>query len=213
MSTQHELMVESIEPLEERDRTDALAERVSRIFHPIVLSTVSFLLIGLLGVAPFGSGVGWALFCIAIQIVPPTLFYLARLRQGAYSDHDVSERHQRNELYLFTMVNMIVCLAVLVFIGAPRPFIALVSSGVLLNLSSGIINLFWKISVHSASAAWAATTVAVFSQLFGGMLWVAALTVGWSRVRTNNHTPLQVVAGLSVAATIACVVFWLYGLL
>jgi len=39
------------------------------------------------------------------------------------------------------------------------------------------------------------------------LLWLCALAVGWARVRTRNHTTLQVIAGLVVAAAIISVSF------
>jgi membrane-associated phospholipid phosphatase len=80
-----------------------------------------------------------------------------------------------------------------------------------LGLIGGVINLFWKISVHAASIASLATVALLYSRNLGIALWVCALAVGWARVRTGNHTPLQVLAGFLCAATVVLIVFQLVG--
>jgi membrane-associated phospholipid phosphatase len=103
--------------------------------------------------------------------------------------------------------------ALLSLLGAPRPFVALLASAALLNGLSWFINLFWKISIHSAGIGSCATIAALYSEPLGLLLWVCALSLGWARVRTRNHTPTQVVAGLALAC--ACVLgsFMAFGLL
>ena len=38
-------------------------------------------------------------------------------------------------------------------------------------------------------------------------MMMAALAVGWSRVRTRNHTPMQVLAGFASAAMLVLAIF------
>jgi membrane-associated phospholipid phosphatase len=78
-----------------------------------------------------------------------------------------------------------------------------------LGLIGGLINLLWKISVHAASIASVATIALLYSRDLGIGLWVCALAVGWARVRTGNHTPMQVLAGFLLAVTMVLVVFQL----
>ena len=80
-----------------------------------------------------------------------------------------------------------------------------------LGLVGGAINLFWKISVHAASIASLATIALLYSRNLGVALWICALVVGWARVRTGNHTPLQVLAGFLCAATIVLGIFQIFG--
>ncbi len=186
---------------------DMLARLFSHIFHPMVLITLSFLVLGLFAVPQLWAGLGWALLSITLLVVPPTSFYLFRLRNGAYSDEDVSVRQERNELYFVTMLSVLAGIGLLLLVEAPLPFVALLASGLLLNISSWLINTSWKISVHSSSAALCATVALLYSPLLGLMLWGCALIVGWARIQTRNHTPLQVAGGLTLASVIVLVAF------
>jgi len=52
-----------------------------------------------------------------------------------------------------------------------------------------------------------ATVTWLFAPLLGIALWLCALAVGWARVRTRNHTPLQVLSGFAVAVSVVLIVF------
>jgi len=184
-----------------------LAQRISRVFHPIILNMVMFLIVGYYAFDTATIGLPWAGLCVLMQVVPTTLFYVIRMRQGMYSDEDVSVRQQRNELYLFGLVTVLVGTAILVPLGLPRAMLALLISAIALGVVGGLVNMFWKISVHGASIAATAMVALHYARWLGVIVWLCALLVGWARVRTRNHTPLQVLAGFCAAALIVGSVF------
>jgi membrane-associated phospholipid phosphatase len=179
-----------------------LGQLLSQVFHPVLVSIATLFLVGMYATAPL-LGLAWAALCTAIQVLPNAAFYTVRMRQGAYSDGDVSVRQQRNELYLVGIVSMLIGVAILAALGAPTVFIGATLAGLVLTIICALINMYWKISVHSATMASAATLLSLFSMYLGLLLWLCAVSVGWARVRTGNHTPMQVVAGFAVAT--ACV--------
>lgn len=187
-----------------------VASRISQILHPVVLGIVSIFIVGLLGVRPLLDGVVWSLVTAFLQVVPPTLFFTWRLRQGAYTDEDVSVRTQRNELYLFGLANLSVGLVILIVLRAPTPFLAMVTAAILISAVAWLINLSWKISVHASSMGSTATLATLYSEPLGLALWACALALGWARVRTRNHTLAQVLAGLALATTCVVVTFMAY---
>jgi membrane-associated phospholipid phosphatase len=192
-------------------RSYALARVISQIFHPILLNISSFLLVGYAALSTPAEGLKWAGICILVLVLPPTIFYTIRLRQGVYADEDVSVREQRNELYLFGLIWALIATALLSYFGAPQPFIALLICALLFALINGGINLFWKISGHATAIAATATIALLYSPPLGAILWACALLVGWARVRTRNHTPMQVLAGFCSAAVVILVVFQFFG--
>lgn len=213
MTQQHELTAETPPSLAMHGRSYTVARLLSQVLHPLVTTTLNFFIIGFFALPERWVGIGWAILIIAMQVVPPMVVYLIRLHQGAYSDEEVSVREQRNELYIFSLVVITLAIVFLAFVHVPRPFLALLGGGLVLNLLSWIINLYWKISVHAATAAMCATTATIYAPSLGVVLWVGAFAVGWSRIRTRNHTPLQVLAGLSLAACVTVSAFAFLGLL
>ncbi len=194
-----------------QDRGYALGRLLSQIFHPILLNITTFLIVGYYTLGTHTAGLKWAGICILAQVLPPTLFFGARLRQGAYSDEDISVRQQRNEMYLFGFVWVLLAATLLARFGAPLPLLAVMVAALVLGLLGGLINLFWKISVHSAAIASTATIALLYSRTFGIVLWLCALAVGWARVRTGNHTLMQVLAGFGCAASVVLIVFRVIG--
>jgi membrane-associated phospholipid phosphatase len=192
-------------------RSYALARALSQIFHPILLNILSFLIVGYAALNTPAEGLKWAGICILVLVLPPTVFYSIRLRQGAYADEDVSIREQRNELYLFGLIWALIATALLAYFGAPQPFLALLVCALLFALINGGINLFWKISGHATAIAATATIALLYSQPLGIVLWVCAALVGWARIRTRNHTPMQVLAGFCSAAAVITAVFHFFG--
>jgi membrane-associated phospholipid phosphatase len=213
MTQQHDLASEALRRGAVPGRGYAVARIISQVLHPVVLSIISIFIIGSLGVESRVAGLGWAVACTLMQVLPPTLFFTIRLRQGAYSDEDISQRHQRNELYLFGMINVVIVTILLIVLQAPTAFLALTVSALALNALAWMINLFWKISVHSAGIGSCATVAALYSEPLGLIFWIAALTLGWARVRTRNHTPMQVAAGLALATATVLMTFIVFGLL
>jgi membrane-associated phospholipid phosphatase len=57
--------------------------------------------------------------------------------------------------------------------------------------------------VHSASIATLATLLTYYVRPWGSLIWIAAIALGWARIRTGNHTLWQVLAGWLVS--IICV--------
>jgi len=213
MTQQHDLTAEALRRGAVPGRGYAVARTISQVLHPVILSVASIFVVGLLGVESRLSGLLWALACTFMQVVPPTVFFTIRLRQGAYTDDDVSVRSQRNELYLFGLGNVVVGTGLLAAFGAPAPFIALFVGAAGLNVVAWLINLSWKISVHAASMGSAATVASLYSEVLGLLLWLCAIALGWARVRTRNHTPAQVAAGLALASACVLGAFWGFGLL
>jgi membrane-associated phospholipid phosphatase len=213
MSRQTDLTAEAIARGATPGRGYAVARVISQVLHPVILGVVSIFIVGLLGVQPVRTGVVWALASAFLQVVPPTLFFTWRLKQGAYTDEDVSDRTQRNELYLFGVANLGVGLLLLTAFGAPAPIKAMIMAALVISLAAWVINLSWKISVHASSMGSTATLGALYSEPLGLALWLCAIALGWARVRTRNHTPAQVIAGYALATAGVIASFMWYGLL
>jgi membrane-associated phospholipid phosphatase len=209
MRQQPELSGEALDSDEMESRSLTLARLLSQIFNPVFVTIAAYVLVGLHILHE--SGLAWAGGIIAVQTVPSLLYYLVRLRQGGFSDADVSVRHERNELYLFGIVSVLLTIGLLLTFGAPRPFLALTVGMLGIGVICGLINLTWKISMHGAAIGALATLALMYSNILGIVCWVCAAAVAWARVRTRNHTPGQVIAGLAVAALVIALAFLTLG--
>lgn len=205
MRQQPELSGDALDSNEMESRSLLLARLLSQIFNPVFVTIAAYLLIGLQ--TPDEAGLAWFGGIIAVQTVPSLVYYLVRLRQGRFSDADVSVRHERNELYIFGTVSVLLTIVLLLALDAPRPFLALTVGMLGIGIICGLINLSWKISMHGAAIGALATLALIHSHILGIVFWICAAAVAWARVRTRNHTPGQVIAGLAVAAVVVVASF------
>ncbi len=184
-----------------RDRAYRFGRIISQIFHPIINGFASLLLIGAASpeLPSARYGLGWAAACVMTLIIPQTCYFYFRLFRGDFSDDDVSRRSERNSLYITTLASTIAGSGVLSMLGVPGVFLRFLAAAVGVTAVCMVINLRWKISVHSASIATLSTLATLMVQSLGVVLWTCAIVVGWARIRTGNHTPLQVLAGWGVA--------------
>jgi membrane-associated phospholipid phosphatase len=185
-----------------QDSTYRIGRWLSQIFHPITNGILSFLIVGALA-DDFASrrlaGIGWALTAIALLILPPTLYFYFRLFRGHYSDDDISHRHQRTGLYIFSLGSVVLASLALYSLSVPTVFLRLIGASLGILVLCMLINFVWKVSVHSASIATLATLSAVYRPWLGLVFWLAAIALGWARIRTGNHTLGQVMAGWAIA--------------
>jgi membrane-associated phospholipid phosphatase len=185
-----------------QDSSYRIGRLLSQIFHPIVNGSASFLVVGALA-SDFAEqrwrGIGWALLCIALLVMPPTMLFFYRMRRGAYSDDDISLREQRTGLYVFSLGSIVLVTLALYALSVPAIFLRLIGAAIGIIVVCMLINFVWKISVHSATIATLAMLSTKLLPPLGVALWLVALAVGWARIRTGNHTMAQVLAGWAVA--------------
>nr|WP_238161653.1 hypothetical protein [Micromonospora endolithica] len=154
-----------------------------------------------------GVGLGWAAVAVLFCAVVPYFVIWWGVRRGRLTDHHIGVREQRRTPLVLGLLSVLVGLAVLVLLGAPRPLVAMVVVMFGVGLMVTLVNQVWKLSVHAAVAA---GSVAVLVVLFGPALVPAVALVGlvgWSRVRLADHTPGQVVAGAVAGALVAVSAF------
>lgn len=183
------------------DNFDRVALFLSKFFSPL------FGFIAGYGFAVFAAeqpleSLRWAGLSMLIQILPVLVLYRIRLSQGRYSDPDMSRRSDRHEVYLLGGVSMLTAVVVLRYYGAPLAIAQLALDFFLIGAACGVVNVWWKISMHASAIAAVATIATMQSRSLGIVLWLTAAAVAWSRLHTRNHTPGQVAAGTVLATVV-----------
>ena len=151
----------------------------------------------------------WGAIAAAFASVLPYALILRGVRRGQLSDTNISLREQRIRFGVVAITSILVGLAVLAAFDAPAEMVALQAS-IAVGVACGwVITLWWKISVHAAIAAGAATVLLL---VFGPALlvvWTLVALIGWSRVQVGDHTPAQVLAGVALGVVVNATIFLL----
>ncbi|MCQ4043231.1 hypothetical protein ACFOSC_20275 [Streptantibioticus rubrisoli] len=153
------------------------------------------------------AGVGWGVFAAVFAGGIPTLWIKFGQRKGYWGDRHARRRQDRLILIPGVVVSVVLGIALMALLGAPREMLALVAAMLTTLLAILAITTVWKISVHTAVSA---GSVIMLALAYGP--WLLALfalvpVIGWSRVALRDHTLAQVTAGTALGATVAGVVF------
>ena len=187
------------------------AQWLSRLFHPFVVTIPTLVLaIYLAGASPLAA-LGWTALAVATVIAPMVLWIAVSVHAGRYSDWDVSIREQRHSIYLVGGGCLVALLAVLTLAGAPAIVATCIYAAIATTVVGAAINYrLTKVSLHAATMAGCTTVLLTLSAPLGVALGLAALAVGWSRMRLDHHTSAQVILGWIVGAACTLTVFRLY---
>ena len=149
----------------------------------------------------------WGTIAALFASVLPYALILRGVRRGRLSDRNISLRKQRIRFGGVAIASILFGLAVLAALDAPAEMVALQAS-IAVGVACGwVVTLWWKISVHAAIAAGAAT---VLTLVFGPALlavWPLVALIAWSRVQVGDHTPAQVLAGVALGIVVNATVF------
>jgi len=184
-----------------------LARLVTEFLAPAPTVAVLVLLVAWHSAPTTAEAVRWAALAALFVSVVPFLYVIRGVRRGGLTDHHVGVRQQRPIPLLVGVASMLVGLIVLVLWGAPRDLVALVAVVATGLVTSLLVTLVWKLSIHAVVVS-GAVTILVF--VFGSPLLALAPLVPlvcWARVAVHDHTPAQTLAGAALGATVAAVVF------
>jgi len=170
-----------------------LARIVTEASAPAVLVGILLLLQPLLS-----PGVTWLQGTVAavFTVGLPFAGILWLKRRGAVTDHHVGVRSQRAPILAASALSLGLGALVLVLLDAPAALFGEVGGvfiGLVLCMAA---NLVWKLSVHSAVAAYVGLVLLAPVPVFGpALVLLLASATGWSRIKLGDHTPTQVFAG------------------
>ncbi len=180
-----------------------LAVLLTEIFAPVVLIFALLIIVAVQATGDFLQGlvVGGVAAFFAGGL--PYAILLLGIRRGRLTGRHLPEREERPAIMVVGLFSVSVGLAFMIWLDAPRTVYALVVAMVAGVAVALAISSFWKISIHTASAA---GTVMVLVSVFGWQMLLSVPLVGaiaWARVTLLDHTWTQVVVGAAVGAVVA----------
>ena len=187
-----------------------LAQALSWIFHPFVIVIPTMIISMYVTTGNLVGAIGWSALCVGFVIAPTILYLRRKLKRKEYTDADVSVREHRFGIYLFGGVCELLCLATLIYFGAPKILIACFFAAILTLVIGTILNTQTKVSVHMAAMGGCAAVLFYISPVLGVLMVAASIAVGWARIYLRQHTLGQVVIGWGVAVASVILIFALF---
>lgn len=184
----------------------ALARFISFVLNPLfIIVVVPFFLI-YRTTGDLFSAFNWTMYTILFLLIMGG-FILYKVRQGTFTDYDVSKREQRPLLFLVSGVLAIVYLIGLSLLKAPSILYA-VTFGVIIAVAlASIINNWIKVSMHVSTIT---ALLVSLSLIYGGFYYFLLFGIplmGYIRVRAKRHTVPETVAGAIFGMSLSIVMY------
>lgn len=137
-------------------------------------------------------------------LLPTLLIHLYRKYQG-WSLLDIGAKERRMVPYVISILCYFACFYLMNVLHIPRFMSSILVASLIIQVVCALINVWWKISTHTAAIGGVAGALISFSLIFSfNPVWwlciviILAGMVGTSRMILRQHSLFQVVAGFLV---------------
>jgi hypothetical protein len=192
---------------------ETLAKLTTNVINPFLASFIVIVLLAFRGADSTGGALKWAAIALAFSVLPLLAVVYCLVRRKKLDGYYANPRRQRVVVYLLASALGAAGYVTLWRLGAPVLLVATFAAGLAAIAVFTVINLFWKISLHTAFMTGAAAVLIIVygAAAAGTVLLIPAVT--WARVTLKQHSPAQAGLGAVLSAGIVTLIFWGYGLI
>jgi len=198
-----------------REKQIILAARiVSIVFTPFYLPLVGLLVLfvlSYLNLYPWSFKLKVVALVYLFTILLPTFLIHLYRRYNGWTPIELGRKERRMVPYVISILCYMACVYLMEQQHIPHFMASIVIAGLVVQMVCALINMFWKISTHTAGIGGIAGALFVFADVFAFnpvwwfcLLFLVAGLLGSSRMILRQHTLLQVVTGFLVG--FACAV-------
>ncbi len=190
---------------------ETLAKLTTNIFNPFLASLVVLFLLAFRDTAGTAEALKWASISVALSVLPVLVVVIYLVKSKRLDGVFVNPRRQRTTIYLVASALGAIGYGVLRYCGGPELLYIAFAAGLASIIIFMIINLFWKISLHTAFMSGAVAVLIIIYGAAAAWTVILLLPVAWARIALKQHSMVQVAAGAALAAAIVAGVYWGYG--
>ncbi|WP_288490404.1 hypothetical protein [uncultured Prevotella sp.] len=202
-------------------KTIILAARIiSMLLTPFYLSVVGVLAIfsfSYLSMFPWQAKLSLVLLTYAFTVlIPSILIHLYRQYHG-WTLFQLGHREKRMIPYVISILCYSLCLYIMDWLHLPHLLTAILTAALVIQILCAIINVWWKISTHTAAIGGVTGSLIGFSFLFSfnPMWWLCLVIllsglVGSSLIILRQHSLSQVSMGyfLGIASSYLTIIYF-----
>lgn len=191
------------------------ARAVSMVFTPFYLPLAGLLalfIFSYMNMMPFLYKATVMVMVYLFTILLPTLLIHAYRNYRGWTRFQIGMKERRMIPYIIAILCYFGCYSVISYLRIPQFMANILVAALLIQVVCAIVNVWWKISTHTAAIGGFEGALVAFSILFAfnPMWWfcvilIIAGMVGTSRMILRQHTLSQVVAGFLAGMVIG---FW-----
>lgn len=192
-------------PAVQRTRTagDRLAKLLTVVFSSATVVAALLVAIGVHAIDPNWAGALWGLGAAVFSAFLPVSAVLLGARLGWWNINEMRGRVDRAGPLAVSVPSVALGIAGLVAAHAPTEVVVMVVAIIAGIIAATIVARWWRTSINAMVVAGAAITVGAMDGVVGLVVGLVAVVVAaWSRIRTGQHTPSQVLAGAIVGVVV-----------
>lgn len=191
------------------------ARTISMVFTPFYLPLAGLLalfLFSYMSLMPWLYKLTVLVMVYLLTILLPTLLIHAYRNYQGWTRLQIGARERRMMPYIIAILCYFACYYIMSWLRIPQFMANILVAALVIQVVCAIVNVWWKISTHTAAIGGFEGALVAFSMLFAfnPMWWfcvilIVAGMVGTSRMILRQHTLSQVVVGFLAGMVIG---FW-----
>jgi len=192
-----------------REKSIILTARIiSMVFTPFYLPLVGLMalfMFSYLGLMPWGYKLQVLTMVYLFTILLPTILIHLYRKHHRLTLIELGHKEARMVPYVISILCYFFCVYLMDLLHIPHFMGTILSAALFIQIVCALINVWWKISTHTAAIGGVAGALFVFGEFFGFnpvwwlcLIMILAGILGTSRMILRQHSLLQVVAGFVV---------------
>lgn len=197
-----------------KEKNIILAARVlSMVFTPFYLSLVGLIALftfSYLSLMPWAYKLTVLILVYLFTILIPTLLIHFYRNYHGWTLIELGKKERRVVPYLLSIVSYFVCYYVMHRFNIPHFMSNILMAALIIQILCALINVWWKISTHTAAIGGVAGALQAFAVIFGFnpigwtcLVLILAGMVGTSRMILRQHSLRQVCYGFMLGLVVA----------
>lgn len=194
------------------------ARVLSAVFNPFYLPTVGLIVLftmSYLSLLPLSYKMVVLGLVYIFTILLPTLLISLYRHHQRWTLIELGQRERRMVPYVISILCYFVCVYIMESMHIPHFMASILVVALMIQILCSIVNVWWKISTHTAAIGGMAGAIASFSILFNynpvfwlSVVFIVAGMLGTCRMILRQHSLSQVVVGFVLGAIVGFMVIY-----
>jgi len=181
-----------------------VANFISVVGNPLYTIPL-FVLIVMFGKEDFSKAALISFLIIGCIFIPVIMWMFIKSKNGTYTNFDVSDKHQRKSLFWFAFPLVLVITVLMFVTNQPKNISISMLFALILVVTSQIINLFIKSSLHVSLNIFLSALIFTVNYKIGIAVLLFTGLLIWSRLKLERHTVKEVLTGFVIGLIISLI--------
>lgn len=195
------------------------ARVLSAVFNPFYLPTVGLIVLftlSYLSLLPISYKLLVLGLVYIFTILLPTLLISLYRHHQRWTLIELGQRERRMVPYVISILSYFMCVYIMDSMHIPHFMSSILIAALIIQILCSIVNVWWKISTHTAAIGGMAGAIAAFSMIFGfnPIFWLCVVllvagVLGTCRMILRQHSLSQVVAGFVLGCVVGFMILYI----